>query len=308
MINYIKTHDESKQVSLTGARAITLMSALMEGPKTFEEIVQFFQDCGVAEKDYSVDTIRIDINTLKKAGFSISKATKRNNHKYGLISHPFVFTPTTEEISAIKTVYRKIARTASPELLYLYHKLFLKISEKTDNPKLKEQILGISVLKSVKLDMLDKLVNNERKNNKVKILYKSTSTTEHEYDITIEKIGIRNDKLYVFCYNHTTGERAFLNVSKIKSIISSIFDSGSSLGMDVDAKFKLKNYGEYSLEDNELIVEENPDYIIVQAKYFNEFIALQRLLSFSMDCTVIESDEIKEKLLSKLKEMREMYD
>mgnify|MGYP002623905178 CR=1 FL=1 len=308
MIDFTRIHEENKQVSLTGARAIILMSALMEGPKNFEEIIKFFKDCGVSEKYYSVDTIRIDINTLKKAGFVISKATKTNNHKYHLVSQPFVFNPTQAEIDAIKTIYRKIARTASPYLLYLYHNLFKKIAEKAGDEKIKNQLLGISNLKSVKLDMLDELVQNEETHNRVKILYKPNASTEHEYDITIEKIGVRSDKLYVYCFNHTIGERAFLNVSKIKSILGNLFDNDSTLGMDIEVKFKLCNYNEYTLDDNEVIVEENPEYIIVQAKYFNEFIAMQRLLSFSRDCTVIESDEIKEKLLLKLKEMRAMYE
>ena len=78
MENFIKYHDTSKQVSLTGARALILLVALAEGPKKFEDIRQFVIDCGVADRAYSIDTIRIDINTLKKIGCEITKATKRN--------------------------------------------------------------------------------------------------------------------------------------------------------------------------------------------------------------------------------------
>jgi len=308
MENYIKIHDENKQVSLTGARALALMAGLFEGPKNFDEIKQFIVDCGLTTKDYSIDTIRIDINTIKKIGFEITKATKTNNHKYRLISHPFVFKPTEDEIESIRIVYRKIARKASPEVLYLYHKMFLKIADKVNDEKLKEQILGISSLKNINVDILAELVKNEKKHNRIKILYNSSSNVEKEFDITIEKVAVRNDKLYVFCFNHTLNERSFLNVSKIRAILSNLYDENTPLGQDSVVKFKLTNFKEYVLEDNETIQEEHPDFIIVKGKYYNEFIAIQRILSFSKDCTVLDSDEFKQKIINKLKEMRALYE
>lgn len=307
MENYIKVHEESKQVSLTGARALALMAGLYEGPKSFEEIKQFMRDCGLTTKDYSIDTIRIDINTLKKSGFEISKATKRNNHKYTLISHPFVFKPTEEEINAVKTVYKKVARKATPEVLYLYHKFFQHIADKMQDGELKEQVLGISSLKSVDIDLLKELVQNEKKHNKIRIAYKAPGKEEEEIDITVEKVAVRNGKLYVYCYNHNLGEKSFLNVTRIRSIICNMFDSSTPLGEDVVVKFKLTNPKEYELDDNEIIDEEHPDYIIVTGKYFNDFIAVQRMLNFSRDCTVLEPDEFKRKIFEKLKGMRSVY-
>ena len=60
--NYI---DESKQVSSTGIRALIVLLALLVGPKTHNEVCDFLFSCGVADESYSIDKLRIDINTLK---------------------------------------------------------------------------------------------------------------------------------------------------------------------------------------------------------------------------------------------------
>ena len=107
MENYIKQHEENKQVSMTGARAFILLLALKEKPRSFEEIRQLLRDCGVADKQYSIDTIRIDINTLKAIGCDISKATKNTNNQYRLLDQPFKFSLSSDEVSTLKSIYRK---------------------------------------------------------------------------------------------------------------------------------------------------------------------------------------------------------
>ena len=63
----------------------------------------------------------------------------------------------------------------------------------------------------------------------------------------------------------------------------------------------------HPLEENESIVKTEDDKIIVEGRYYNDFIAIQRMLSFGRDCTVLEPDEIRERIIEKLLEMREIY-
>lgn len=307
--NYIKQRDEHKQVSMTGARALVMFISFLEGPKTFEEIRQYLIDCGVVSREYSVDTIRIDINTLKAVGCQISKATKKNNHRYGLISHPFNLRLTSAEVDALKNVYKKVLKKASPQKILAYHKLFLKLANMTADEKIKEEILGISLLKYQNIEVLEELIYDDKKYNKVKILYRAPNNPDGcEYDITIEKIGVRHGKVYVFCYNHSLATRSFLNVSRIKSVISKFFDGSSTIGADINVKFKLKSVDEYELDENETIIENHNDYSLVEGKYFNKFIAMQRMLNFASDATVLEPEDVKEIVIEKLKEMRAVYE
>ena len=73
---FIKQFDDTKQISMTGSRVLVIFIYLLDGPKSFEEIRDFLIDCGIVTKEYSIDTIRIDLNTLKIMGCEITKATK----------------------------------------------------------------------------------------------------------------------------------------------------------------------------------------------------------------------------------------
>ena len=47
--------------------------------------------------------------------------------------------------------------------------------------------------------------------------------------------------------------------------------------------------------------------MIVEGEYHNEFVAVQRMLSFGANCTVLEPQAIREKIIEKLKNMRKNY-
>ena len=46
---------------------------------------------------------------------------------------------------------------------------------------------------------------------------------------------------------------------------------------------------------------------IVEGRYYNEFFAVQRILSFGASCTVLEPSELREEVIRKLKSMRNVY-
>jgi len=302
-----KYHDTSKQVALTGARALLLLAALVEGPKTCDELIKFFIECGLERKMCSVDTIRIDVNTLKTIGCNISRADKSNGHRYHIYSHPFKLTITNEEYKTVNRLYKRIIKTASPEKLLQYHNLFIRLSEMVDDEKMKEKLHGISILKHENINIVKRLVANEKKRNMIKIVYQPPHGKDSEYDITMEKLGLRSNKLYVYCYNHTIRKRSFLNVSRIKSIIISLFNKDYTHGLDTCITFKLYSYKNYELDDNEVVIDNKDDYILIEGRYFNDFIGIQRMLYFGSDCIVCGPDEIKEQIINKLLEMRAVY-
>lgn len=309
MNNYLKLHDESKQISMTGARTLLMLVALMIEPRNIEEIHNFLLDCGVIVKEYSEDTVRIDINTLKAIGCEITKATKRNNHKYKLLYHPFKINPSYEEIEALETAYTRIVSKATPLKLLSIHKIFQKLASIVDDPAKKDRILSISNLKTEKLEILDELVKHESKHNRILISYQPPNNKgPEEYEITIEKLGMRNDKLYVYCYNHTKGSRSFLNISNILKILGITTKNDSTKGNDTEVTFALKNTEDFIPEDKETIIKKDANETIIKGVYFNDFIAMQRMLSFGSNCTVIEPVKIKELVIQKLKEMRDLYE
>ena len=295
---------KQKQICITGARAILILAALSESPKSIEELQEFLLSSEVLTKKYSADTVRADINVLKSIGCKISKATKTNDNKYHLISHPFTPEICDEDIETLKYGYKEIAETASIEKLMEFHNLFIHISKLTDNESLKEKILNISILKDEDLTLIDKLMREEARRGKIRIIYQPPEKEEREYEITIDRLGARNGKLYVFGYNHTKNDRCFLNVSRIKKFLYGLPNNSPELGSDIVIRFKLRPEKGYVLEDNEDIITRTDEYIFAEGRYYNRFIGVQRMLNLVFDVMIVEPKDIKEEVLKKLKEMR----
>lgn len=297
-----------RQISLTGVRAIVILALLNLKPCTFQEIKEFLITSNIVTREYSIDTIRIDLNTLKYIGCDISKATKKTNNMYILRSHPFQLTLDEDEVETLAKIYKNIYKNLSIERILEYDKLFEKLADAIQDEHIKEYLRGISVLKGLDKNLINELLSDSYKNTRLTIEYKPGASKTVEYDITVEKLAFRSDKLYIYCYNHTINKRTFLNFSRLKKILARALRSESVDSEDVCVEFELKNSQNYSLEETEEIISQQGDVIKVKGAYYTDFIALQRMLYFGPDCVVISPDNFKEQIVAKLQSMRSLYD
>src|SRR5574344_947482 len=297
-----------RQISLTGVRAIVILALLNIKPCSFEEIKDFLVSSNIVSREYSVDTIRIDLNTLKYIGCNISKATKSTNNMYILRSHPFQLNLTEEEIDTLKKIYKTIYKNLSVDRLLEYDELFAKLAETVCDTKVKEQLNGISFLKHYDKKLIKDLLMDCEKQTQLKILYDAPNTKPTEYNITNEKLGFRSDKLYVYCYNHSLKKHTFLNFSRIKDVLARKLRNDDFKTDDTIIEFEVNNYKNYELEEYEKIVDTKENYIKVTGSYYTDFIAMQRMLYFASDCTIISPDDMKENLIENLKKMRSQYE
>ena len=83
--------------------------------------------------------------------------------------------------------------------------------------------------------------------------------------------------------------------------------SGEPYGIGVALKGVIES-------DAPAIAEYNPNHpladengYIIEGEYHNDFIAIQRILSFGADCTVLEPENFKKKIIEKLKSIRREY-
>ena len=104
-------------------------------------------------------------------------------------------------------------------------------------------------------------------------------------------------------------EAVTLNIKRIIEILSREDDNEHRTGdfKPIDIKFRLKDFGVNGLEDCESIVEIDKDGYIVLGNYHNEFVAMQRILSFGANCTILSPEEFKKQLIKTLKSMKEAY-
>lgn len=300
---------ELNQISLTGMRAIVLVGLLIEAPRSLKEIREMFISLNIMEPEHSDDILRIDLNTLRYMGCEISRADSRTDGKYILTKHPFALNISEKEINVLKKAYKKIKSSADITLLLKLDNLFKKLAEHTSDTEVKENIRGISILKSLDTKILRELIEDCEQKRTVKLIYRNPSSKESsEKTIFAQKIVLQNDSVYLYGIDSAKNKSTVLNVKRILSIISRV---SGSCGIEVkttNVKFFLKNFGVNEInEENEQILETLENGYIVEGRYYNDFLAIQRMMSFGTNCKVLEPAEIKDEIVQRLKNMRDVY-
>ncbi len=299
---------ELNQISLTGMRSIVVLGLLIVAPRTLDEIRQSLLDLKIIEESHSNDILRIDLNTLKHMGCQISRASAKTDYKYVLGEHPFALKINKEELAILKRAYKKVKESNNFKLLLEYDELFKKIASKCA-PESREDILGISALKYYDINFVKELMADCLKERVLKLTYKTPSSkVDVEKDAIAHKLVLQNDKLYLYCYDLDKNESIVLNVKRIVSIISRQLRKGDVARKITSIKFHLKDFGVETISDDEIILDSNDNGYVIEGRYHNEFVAVQRILSFGADCTVLEPAEFKDVIVTKLKEMRKIYD
>lgn len=297
------------QNSLTGIRSLALLGLLIKAPRTLTEIRNAFLEYNIMEDSNSDDMLRIDINTLRKIGCTISRADHRTNNKFVLRDHPFKLDISKEEVSVIKRAFNKIKENADLSVLILYDNLLKKIAPHVANQEVQEALLDITPLKKYSSDILDVLKTACDKKEVVKFIYRTPAPgVETEKEIYADCIKLQNDKLYIYGVDKSSDKPIYLNIKRILKVISAGKSDENHTADPVVVRFKLKEFGIMGLFDNEEI--ESGDVangFVIKGQYHNSFYAVQRILSFGSKCIVIEPEDFKEKIIEVLKKMKEVY-
>ena len=296
------------QISLTATRAIVIIGLLMIKPRTLGEIRQALINYKIFDETKSDDILRIDINTIKAFGCEISRATKKNQYRYNLINHPFSLNLQEDEIKILKRVYKAVKETSDIEMLMDFDILFKKLSVYI-KPELREEFLGISVFKYYDIDLIKDLLVDCKKNRTIEILYYNpVNNTKYKKQIIAEKIVYRNDKLYLYAQDLNNGKSLMLLIKRIIEVLARKIHKDSINLQTFKVKFLLKDYEDEDISDVETILENKDGIALIEGNYHNDFIAMQRILYFGPKCTVLEPLEFRQKIIQKLKEMRNVYD
>lgn len=307
-LNFDKNIDLN-QISLTGVRAIVLIGLLSIKPRSLKEIRHKYIEYGIMDKSQSDDMIRIDLSTIKSFGCKISRSSAKTNFQYVLSKHPFKVNINEHDVKTIKHLFDKIKNKISIQKLLDYDALSDKISKCISDEKVKEAFLGISPLKYYDTDFLKELYAACVNNYTVELMYKKAySANAEEKSIVAQKLVFQNGKLYLYGYDLGKKDSVTLLFNRIKSIKSKKLTDKDYTQKPVFIRFILKNFNYEMLTQEEKIVKKETNTCTVEGSYFNEFLAIQRILSFGAHCTVVEPVEFRNKIISKLKEMRKIYE
>ena len=80
--------------------------------------------------------------------------------------------------------------------------------------------------------------------------------------------------------------------------------------LSYEVVFKVTNDGlrDFSLKENEIVLEKSDKFMVVKAKVVNEFLFVQRILLLGTDFEIISPDSFKEKIVNKLKLLKRGYE
>lgn len=300
---------ELNQISLTGVRGIVLIGLLIAQPRSLEEIRKAFIELGIMEDENSDDILRIDLNTLKIMGCEISRSSARTNFKYVLGKHPFAFNIEDNELNLLRKAYNTAKSKTDILGIIAYDDLFKKIASRICDENKKEELLGISVLKHYDVQILKDLLLDCKQNRTLCLVYKkSPSANEVQKEIVAQKLVFQNDKVYLYGYDLKKNDSVVLLTSKIKSVLTRKLEKAKFNQAFTKVRFVLTTDNFVELQEDEAILNNIENSYEIEGNYHNEFLAIQRILSFGSKCVVTEPVEIKNAVIAKLKEMRAIYE
>ena len=98
-------------------------------------------------------------------------------------------------------------------------------------------------------------------------------------------------------------------VSKIASPITFFLRKEEIENATFKVTYELRNNARINFEEkeDEKIIKSTKDVLTVEFSTDNKFKLIQKILSYGPNCVVISPTEIREEIIKKLKDMREVY-
>lgn len=309
MKEFLKTNTITYNlISFTGFKALIIFSLLLESPKSYEDIRDYFANHDYIKETISVDTIRVYLNSLKRIGCIISKTKRSEGSKYILVSHPFELAIAPEQIKSISKIYKTISKTVEIEELIMLEKFFRKIAKYIKNPEFIETFERISILTGLDLDLLEQLLEFCKTKSQIVLQYNSPRSGHKEIELICDKIAFENNKLYIYGTSIDFNQYGYFLISRIMKINEVKPETQRPDIKEHVIKYELiANPQEVQLKDNEKILDVNNNHVIVEIKSSNKFILRQRILSFGNICTVLEPADFKNEIITTLQKMRAEY-
>lgn len=272
-------------MSLTGYRTLILFNLLLERPCSVKEIKDcFLQNKYVEKEEFSNDTLRIYLNSLRSIGCKITKATKSSGYKYIMTAHPFSLKATQSTQKALLKTYSNLYTQLDIKTLIEIERFFLKLSEFAEDES-KFFFQNLSKIKSIDKKLLLDLDNLSARKKQVKLRYNSPRCGLIEIDFILDKICFKNSKLYIWGTNLLYKEYSYLNVDRIHSI-ESVSMTSSEHAQNIS--IKVKKYGQ-----------------IFEISSGNKFDLKHCILENQYE--VVDSKDFKNEIFEELKLMRSFY-
>lgn len=297
-------------MSFTGYKALLLFSLLTEGPKSYEEICEYFFNHPYLREKISIDTLRVYINSLRRIGCEVKRFRGDDKiSRYVITAHPFELKLSDEQIQSVIKIYKSIVKNMDVKELLSMERFFEKIGSYIKNDDFIADIRKISMLRDIDKKLLEDLLDCCDRKEQIVIQYNSPNSGEKSIELIADKIDSSNGKIYLYGTGFEYMQYGSFLVSRIKKI--------NEIKIEKTIPENLKEFRiTYTLEcspdklnlaDNEKIIEKHNNYAVIEMKTSNDFLAKQKLLEYGPICKVLEPESFKHDFIKLLKDMKAGY-
>lgn len=298
-----------QKVSTTGIRILSVLDILLKGAASKNEILEILaKDSRI--KNISKEAIGLDINTLKSAGFEIENMGKSASYRYKINWNPIKFKLTRKEFFVLCNIKNAVIELSEPCYIIKLYKLFEKITKFIEGDEDINEFMNFQYFTSIDFTLLNELYALAKRRKDVKLLYNSPNSGQKEILIKLKDIKYNNLKLYLtgYCPNYPdiTVLRAD-NIIKIIKILKPRETISKPKIKTVAYKIKADTKNKTNILDEEKIIDQNNNFINIEMKSDNDFMIIQRLLNFGHKLISIKNKDIKEKYLTELYAIKEIY-
>ncbi len=296
-------------MSFTGFKSLVVFALLLEAPRSYDEINQYFKQHEFIKEAVSVDTLRVYLTSLKMVGCEIVRTRKAEGGKYKLISHPFKLKITEEQIKSLVKVYKTVAKNIELHELIILEKFLRKIASIINNPDLTEAIDKMSLCNGINLDLAGELIRHCKNKEQITILYNSPKSGDKEIEIITDKVDFSNNKLYLYGTGLEYNQYGYFPITRIKSVLSvQMFKQDLSNLKTITVGYELRiNPNEVKLTDEEKLIDIKNGKLLIESTSSNPFIIKQRVLSLGAGCKVLYPENFRNEIIDTLRKMREEY-
>lgn len=302
-----KMEQIKQNINITGSRVLFILSLLLKDSLTKNEIIKLISS-NPELNDVCPDTIRLDINTLRDAGFVIENSPV--DYKYRLLWAPIKIKLQKSEISILNKIKKAAISLWDWKSILNLYKAFLKIADYIEDDELRNRLLDFRNFKLVDLKLLAELNYHCVEKNEIVIEYNSPKGEIIQIHLKCLEINFNHStqKLHLYCKFPGYKDMSYLRIDKIIRIINVLKDKTIEEPAEDFRFYKLKKsaFNQFNLEENEEIVSENDDFITIKVKLKNKFHLMQRLALLGEDAICDEPD-IKAEFLSNLLKTKEVY-
>lgn len=310
MKEFLKTNTITYNLmSFTAFKSILLFSLLAEGPKSYKEIQEFMEKHEYLHESVSIDALRIYINSLREIGCTVDKKTSNGITRYSISSHPLLLKFDEKQIESIIKIYSAITKNIEITDLITLQNFFIKISEHIENEDLKLQLQNLSPISNIDPELITELLKHVKNNAEITVFYNSKTTKKKNITILVDKLYIRNGKLYISGLNSEHKNYSSFLVDKIMKIVSvNLKEKTITIpNFIVGYQYKKDKNENFELLENEKLISSENNILTIEITSKNKFEITQRIMSHSVKCKVLYPKNYKEYIISTLKKMKEGY-